>query len=202
MDIIELHRKLSHCGDFILRRWTLLLPGPMEVGTGSVLPFRQLPDAFTKDLKRRVPKLQVASNPCRLRFFTQEILVFKEDLLKKIQKHALPVRMLVGNEDQSATSDSVAMQEEDSMGVLRDGGSTESRPPSRQAKPIESLARLVVDQGHLFPLPPAARPVVWDLDYTLQMYPLPHLVSSPHPRFTHLLSCDFLDIRVPVRPSS
>lgn len=40
----------------------------------------------------------------------------------------------------------------------------------------ELLAYSILDQAHLCPLPLETRPVYWELDYTLRLTPLPHLL--------------------------
>jgi DNA polymerase epsilon subunit 2 len=38
-------------------------------------------------MRQKVKHVTFASNPCRLRYYTQEIVLFREDLLKKMQRH-------------------------------------------------------------------------------------------------------------------
>jgi hypothetical protein len=65
----------------------------MYVGINNALPRRAIPEEFTKDLRKKVTHITFASNPCRIRFFTQEIVFFREDLLRKMQRHTvLPPR--------------------------------------------------------------------------------------------------------------
>eukprot|EP00457_Paulinella_chromatophora_P005543 gb/GEZN01005560.1/.p1 GENE.gb/GEZN01005560.1/~~gb/GEZN01005560.1/.p1 ORF type:complete len:534 (-),score=90.17 gb/GEZN01005560.1/:109-1710(-) len=40
----------------------------------------------------------------------------------------------------------------------------------------EHLVKTVVDQSHLCPLPPVVRPVYWNYDHSLRLYPLPDLL--------------------------
>mmetsp|Transcript_23884 Transcript_23884/g.21725 ORF Transcript_23884/g.21725 Transcript_23884/m.21725 type:complete len:109 (+) Transcript_23884:276-602(+) len=40
----------------------------------------------------------------------------------------------------------------------------------------EQLVLSLLDQGHLWPLPAHAKPIYWDLDYTMRLTPLPHLL--------------------------
>ena len=40
----------------------------------------------------------------------------------------------------------------------------------------ELLAYSILDQAHLCPLPLESRPIYWELDYTLRLSPLPHLL--------------------------
>lgn len=117
----------------------LLVPGPEDPGIGSILPRRPIPALFLKDLQKRVPHMTVASNPCRLRFYTQEIVLFREDLLRKMQRHVVK--------------------------------STETEQDT-----TEILAQTILEQEHLCPLPLESRPIYWELDYTLRLSPLPHLL--------------------------
>lgn len=119
--------------------------GPLDVGTSVALPRRPIPEQYTKSLRQRVRHVTFASNPCRVRYFTQEIVLFREDLLKKMQRHlAVPL-------------------------VLDD-----PNVPDITTQLVESL----LDQAHLCPLPLHAKPVYWELDYALRLFPLPHLVSN------------------------
>jgi DNA polymerase epsilon subunit 2 len=124
----------------------LLVPGPQDVGTHNALPRRPIPEIFTKDLRKKVAHVTFASNPCRLRFYTQEIVLFREDLLRKMQRHT-------GLPPQPHAADAVDAPEL-----------------------TEQLVEAVLDQAHLCPLPLQAKPVHWELDYTLRLAPLPHLL--------------------------
>lgn len=47
------------------------------------------------------------------------------------------------------------------------------------------LVKTLVDQGHLCPLPLTVRPIHWQLDYTLHLWPLPDMVRLT--RYAHNL---------------
>ena len=55
----------------------VFVPGPSDPGPGPVLPQPPLPAALTKELARLVPGSVFATNPCRIRYYTQEIIVFR-----------------------------------------------------------------------------------------------------------------------------
>jgi DNA polymerase epsilon subunit 2 len=38
----------------------------------------------------------------------------------------------------------------------------------------QSLVKTIVDQGHLCPLPLPSKPIAWNVDHTLRLFPLPH----------------------------
>jgi DNA polymerase epsilon subunit 2 len=69
----------------------VLVPGPADPGAGRVLPRFPLPAAFAGPLldKARFPHLVLASNPCRIRFFTQEIVVFRSEITTRLRKRAI-----------------------------------------------------------------------------------------------------------------
>ena len=67
----------------------VLVPGPGDAGPGSMLPQPPLPRSLTADLRARIPGIVFASNPCRLRYCTQEIVIFRQDLLKTMRRHCL-----------------------------------------------------------------------------------------------------------------
>lgn len=122
----------------------LIVPGPLDAGSNVALPRKPLPAMLVENLTKKVKHITFASNPCRLRCFTQEIVIFREDLLKRMQRH-LVVPLKTDREDVPDIT--------------------------------EQLVESILDQAHLCPLPLTARPIHWDLDYTLRLTPLPHLVS-------------------------
>ncbi|CAM9215034.1 unnamed protein product [Ascophyllum nodosum] len=118
----------------------VFLPGPEDPGAGDTLPRPPLPTYFTRSLRENLGHASFASNPCRLRFFTQEMVFFRDDILKKMQRHIL-------------------------------------FPPSDPDMDVtEHCTKTLLHQGHLCPLPLAARPIHWELDDALWLYPLPHVV--------------------------
>lgn len=99
---------------------------------------------YMVELTKKVKHISFATNPCRIRFYTQEMVIFRDDLLKKMQRH------LVMSPDLSEGSPAL----------------------------VEQLVRSILDQGHLCPLPAYARPIQWELDHAMRLFPLPHLVRS------------------------
>jgi DNA polymerase epsilon subunit 2 len=80
----------------------LIVPGPQDPGINNALPRRPVPEEFAKELKKKVQHLTLASNPCRVRFFTQEIVLFREvqndrhhNLLYSILKSYLLLSLLL-----------------------------------------------------------------------------------------------------------
>ncbi len=67
----------------------VFVPGPRDPGAGNTLPRPPLASKFTSYLQEKVPHASFATNPCRLRFYAQEITIFREDILKKMQRHCI-----------------------------------------------------------------------------------------------------------------
>lgn len=133
----------------------LLVPGPLDAGSSVALPKKALPEEIAGVLRERVTHVAFASNPCRVRLFTQEIVLYREDLLKKMQKHLVfPL----------PTATDLAQDE------------TEENEGSKLPDVTEQLVTSLLDQAHLCPLPMHARPVHWELDHSLRLFPLPHLL--------------------------
>ena len=119
----------------------VLVPGPNDPGSAGVLPQPPLPRSFCKSLEDRVANVTLASNPCRIRFHTQEIVIFRENLLSRMRRCCV-----------------VPPRTEETVDLT------------------EHLARTVVDQSHLCPLPLVRQPVYWAHDVGLRLFPVPDVV--------------------------
>ena len=40
-------------------------------------------------LRKKIKNLSLASNPCRVKFYTQEIAIFRDDLLRRMMRHVV-----------------------------------------------------------------------------------------------------------------
>ena len=49
----------------------MFVPGPGDAGPGAVLPRPPLPESLVGELRERLPNAMFASNPCRIRHYTQ-----------------------------------------------------------------------------------------------------------------------------------
>ncbi|CAI6003481.1 unnamed protein product [Closterium sp. NIES-65] len=105
----------------------------------AVLPRPSLPRFFTDPITDALPSAVFSSNPSRLKFYSQELVVLRADLQRRMQRCA----------------------------VL---------PPLKDTDPFTHVATTVVHQAHLSPLPLAAQPVFWDYDFTLHLFPAPHVL--------------------------
>eukprot|EP00956_Cyclotella_meneghiniana_P040265 scaffold191200_cov73-Cyclotella_meneghiniana.AAC.1 len=122
----------------------VFVPGPNDPGMTGVLPRGPIPNYFTGSLRSKVKHAFFASNPCRMRFFTKELVFFRDDLVSKMRRHALLQ----------------PRQDEESDASMR-------KQLSRHA------VKTVLDQSHLSPLPLSASPIYWQHDHALRLYPYP-----------------------------
>ncbi|GAA6004474.1 DNA polymerase epsilon noncatalytic subunit [Rhodotorula paludigena] len=121
----------------------LLVPGPSDPWSSAALPRPPLPEPLLKALIAKVPNLTLASNPCRVRWFSQEIVVFRDDLMSRMMRNAVRFPTEEGEE----------------------GG--------RKGDLRKALVQTILDQAHLAPLPLPVRPVLWEYDHALRLYPMP-----------------------------
>lgn len=64
----------------------VFVPGPKDPGPANVLPRPRLPKFFVDELSELLPTAVFASNPCRIKWYSQEIVVFREDLLYRMRR--------------------------------------------------------------------------------------------------------------------
>ncbi|KAJ4960388.1 hypothetical protein NE237_020298 [Protea cynaroides] len=82
-EMIAAHPRLKEHSRF------LFIPGPDDVGPSTVLPRCALPKYLTEELQKHVPSAIFTSNPCRIKFYTQEIVFFRQDLLYRMRRSCL-----------------------------------------------------------------------------------------------------------------
>eukprot|EP00026_Physarum_polycephalum_P006927 Phypoly_transcript_06980.p1 GENE.Phypoly_transcript_06980~~Phypoly_transcript_06980.p1 ORF type:complete len:527 (+),score=94.26 Phypoly_transcript_06980:91-1671(+) len=84
--LIASQPEIAHKSKFVL------VPGPADP-CGNVLntvPRHPLPKVFAQPLLDRLPNsVTLATNPCRIRYCTQEIIVFRDDITNKMRRHCI-----------------------------------------------------------------------------------------------------------------
>uniref|UniRef100_M4BR39 DNA polymerase II subunit 2 n=1 Tax=Hyaloperonospora arabidopsidis (strain Emoy2) TaxID=559515 RepID=M4BR39_HYAAE len=169
----------------------VLVPGPNDPGSSRAFPrhpvrsicyqllhiFRfntfhcaQLPDLCTRELRRKVPNLTCSTNPCRIRYYTQDLVIFRDNLQQKMQRHAI-LPLLPSEREEGAVIDT------DNEEVI--ASSVSQMDISKHVLVIPTracLAKTLIDQAHLCPLPLMANPINWDFDASLQLFPAPDVL--------------------------
>ncbi|RDY07744.1 DNA polymerase epsilon subunit B, partial [Mucuna pruriens] len=82
-EMIAAHPRLTEHSQF------LFIPGPDDAGPSTVLPRCALPKYLTEELQKHIPNAMFSSNPCRIKFYTQEIVFFRQDLLYRMRRSCL-----------------------------------------------------------------------------------------------------------------
>ena len=77
----------------------LFVPGPLDITMNTTLPRRPLLSSLVGKLKTKVPKAHFGTNPCRIKFFDQEIVIFREDLMARMLRNVVGVKPDVKSED-------------------------------------------------------------------------------------------------------
>ncbi len=74
----------------------VFVPGPNDptAGPNQVLPRPGLLPLFYKSFQEKVPNSVFTSNPTRIRFYSSEIVVFRDDLQQKLRSHAIMTHTL------------------------------------------------------------------------------------------------------------
>lgn len=67
----------------------VLVPSTSDAGPGNILPRPPLPKMLTRPLQEAMGSEKVfsATNPCRIRYMTQEIVIMRDNILQKMVRH-------------------------------------------------------------------------------------------------------------------
>ena len=74
----------------LLRSCFVIVPGPNDVVAGNalMLPRNPLPDAIAKGFKDKIPASTFASDPCRIKFYSQELVLHRDDVCSKMRTYS------------------------------------------------------------------------------------------------------------------
>uniref|UniRef100_A0AAQ4RE53 DNA polymerase epsilon subunit 2 n=1 Tax=Gasterosteus aculeatus aculeatus TaxID=481459 RepID=A0AAQ4RE53_GASAC len=67
----------------------VFVPGPEDPGPGNILPRPPLADYITEEFRQRVPFSVFTTNPCRIQYCSQEMVVIREDLVNKMCRNCV-----------------------------------------------------------------------------------------------------------------
>ena len=148
----------------------IFVPGADDPGTAGALPRAPLPRFFAQPVIDALGEDNVdfTTNPCRIRYYTQEIVVMRHNLLNQMRRACiLPPQQSEGHAE---------------------NGEMEEDADSRRTV-TEHLAMTIIDQAHLCPLPQTMQPVCWDYDNAMRLYPLPTMVilADHYDQYQHSL---------------
>ena len=67
----------------------MFVPGPGDAGPVHVLPRPPLAPWLTADLREALPDAVFATNPCRVRYGTQQLVLFRDDVEHRMRRQVL-----------------------------------------------------------------------------------------------------------------
>ncbi|KAJ6628723.1 DNA polymerase alpha/epsilon subunit B-domain-containing protein [Mycena sp. CBHHK59/15] len=92
-DLIASYPSITRSTHFVF------VPGPLDITVNSTLPRRPLMSTFVGRLKAKIPKVHFATNPCRIKFFDQEIVIFREDSMARMLRNIVGMKPDVRSDD-------------------------------------------------------------------------------------------------------
>jgi DNA polymerase epsilon subunit 2 len=158
----------------------VLVPGPEDsrvTAGGVVLPLPPLtpPSSYHRHAKKA--SVAWGSNPCRIYWQEQEMVIFRYDLLHLFQRRQVLLQPPERHHNMTATTPQKTRLSQATPDtplapsdlVMEDDGPS---VPSSSPLPLHCrLVKTVCDQGHLVPI--AGVPIYWNFDHALRLYPLP-----------------------------
>ncbi|CAN1180291.1 DNA polymerase epsilon subunit B [Linum perenne] len=160
--MISAHTRLKDQSRF------LFIPGPDDAGPSTALPRCPLPKYLTEELRSHIPSAIFSTNPCRIKFYTQEIVFFCHDLQYRMRRSCL-------------IPPSTEETDDDFKHVCFSFTSSLEFASITNEGSISFCFRLqlvatITHQSHLCPLPLIVQPVIWNYDHSLHLYPSPHTI--------------------------
>ncbi|CAL8273539.1 unnamed protein product [Merluccius merluccius] len=67
----------------------VFVPGPEDPGPSTILPRPPLAAHITEDFRQRIPFSVFTTNPCRIQYCSQEIVIIREDLVNKMCRNCV-----------------------------------------------------------------------------------------------------------------
>lgn len=190
----------------------IMVPGPNDPwhsmsskGSTPVWPLEPIPKLFTGRVDQAAPGIEWASNPCRVCYLSQEIVITRDNLGELLRRNSLKTPEApeeVAEErspEPSIPENTVEVDEIDETlasqrALMQMQAENDLHPRlSERIRSDDSEARKVIatmlDQCHLSPFSLSVRPVVWEHDMALSLVQWPStllLVDPTTPRFKHV----------------
>ena len=67
----------------------VFVPSAHDIGPAHILPRPPIPDVITDYIREKIPLCTFACNPCRIQYCTQELVIFREDLVMKMCRNCV-----------------------------------------------------------------------------------------------------------------
>ena len=91
-----LRKHFSELGDIVAQFPPLLessrflfVPGPQDPGPGNIFPRPPISKMITEEICQKIPFAEFVSNPCRIQYCSQEIIIYREDIINKMCRNSI-----------------------------------------------------------------------------------------------------------------
>ena len=178
----SLAEMLSQFENIINHTHVVLIPGPHDpwvslcsLGANGSLPQSSIPTHFSKRMNKICKNITWASNPTRIAYLSQEIVLFRDNFLELCKRHQIlfPVVESKRAEDLAELEEQMANNSIDDTTILVDRIISEKQQLPAKVLESRKVVKTLLDQGHLSPFVDSIRPISWDMDHTLTVYPIP-----------------------------
>ena len=125
----------------------VFVPGPEDLSLFNGFPKYPFVPSLIDKMKEKIPNIINATNPCRFSIFGKEIVIYRDDLNKKLSRNSI--------------NDTEEIINENTIG------------DSNQS---EFYVETILRQGNLAPLPLNISPRIWHLAHKMLILPLPDIL--------------------------
>lgn len=87
--LLILSDMLANCENLKKETDIVFVPSLVDPTAVNILPRPPLPDSLCADFKKKIPRTILATNPCRLQYCSQQIVVCRADLVTKLCRNTV-----------------------------------------------------------------------------------------------------------------
>ena len=174
---VDLGRLLQNFHALCANSTWVFVPGNRDLSFdgGLLMPRPALSKSLLRPIVQLIGEDRVilATNPCRLRYCTQDIVIVRDELMSKMRRHCvLPPNSLhslsgVGTPPSSSSSSSSSI-----CTLVQD----DEFDANEEQLMAQHLSTTLLSQAHLSPLELNVRPVYWNFDHALHLLPQPDVI--------------------------
>lgn len=156
----------------------VFIPGENDQWQTPLWPKQTIPKIFGNRINRVARNVQWASNPTRMVYLSQEIVIARDDLGSRLRRNTVLFPKLnkkLDDEDEDLDEGEDDNGDESRTEIER----LESLPP--RISEARKVVKTILDQGHLSPFAKNLKPIIWHLDHTLHLSPIPSVLILSDP---------------------
>ena len=145
------------------------------LGSSGIWPQKPIPNHFINRMNRVCKHIIWGSNPTRIAYLAQEIVIMRDDLADRLKRNnvVFPTVELAKKEELAIHQEHERHQQLDDNDIPIENLTIDKSKLPARIQESRKIVKTILDQGHLSPFTSSIRPLVWDLDHTLTLYPIP-----------------------------